>query len=73
MFGFEVMLTIFLVTVILNTATRAKLLGPLAALPVGAVIATDTLLGGPITGVCVLYVRVCAHAVCACVCVCMYV
>ena len=48
--GMEVVLTLFLVTVILNTSTRHRLLGPGAALPVGATIALCGLVGLPVSG-----------------------
>jgi aquaporin Z len=46
----EILLTLILVTVILNTATRARVLGPNAAIAVGATIALCGLVAGPITG-----------------------
>jgi aquaporin Z len=46
----ELLLTLILVTVILNTATRARVLGPNAAIAVGATIALCGLVAGPITG-----------------------
>jgi aquaporin Z len=46
----EMLLTLILVTVILNTATRARVLGPNAAIAVGATIALCGLVAGPITG-----------------------
>ena len=46
----EVVLTVLLVTVILNTATRARVVGPNAALAVGGTIVLCGLLGGPISG-----------------------
>jgi aquaporin Z len=46
----EVVLTLLLVTVILNTATRARVVGPNAALAVGGTIVLCGLLGGPISG-----------------------
>jgi aquaporin Z len=46
----EVVLTLLLVTVILNTATRHRLLGPDAALPVGATVALCGLFAAPVSG-----------------------
>jgi len=46
----EVLLSWLLVTVILNTATRARVLGPNAAIAVGATIALCGLFAGPVTG-----------------------
>jgi aquaporin Z len=46
----EVILTFFLVTVILGTATRYRLIGPSAALAVGATIALDGLFAAPVSG-----------------------
>jgi aquaporin Z len=46
----EILLTLILVTVILNTATRARVLGPNAAIAVGGTIALCGLVAGPITG-----------------------
>jgi aquaporin Z len=46
----EVVLTLLLVTVILNTATRASVVGPNAALAVGGTIVLCGLLAGPISG-----------------------
>jgi aquaporin Z len=47
---FEVVLTLLLLTVILNTATRARVVGPNAAIAVGGTIALAGLIGGPISG-----------------------
>lgn len=47
---FEIVLTLFLVTVIISTATRSKSVGPNAALAVAATILFDGLFGGPISG-----------------------
>jgi aquaporin Z len=49
-FVMEVALTWVLVTVILGTATRHRLIGPNAAIAVGATIALDGLFAGPISG-----------------------
>ena len=49
-FVMELLLTWLLVTVILGTATRARLIGPDAALAVGATIALDGLFAAPISG-----------------------
>ncbi|MFP5346314.1 MAG: MIP/aquaporin family protein [Actinomycetes bacterium] len=46
----EGLLTTFLVTVILQAATRESLVGPQAAIPVGLTIAVDGLLGVQVTG-----------------------
>jgi aquaporin Z len=46
----ELALTWILVMVILNTATRARVLGPNAAIAVGATIALCGLVGGPVSG-----------------------
>src|SRR5204863_1921938 len=46
----ELLLTWLLVTVILNTATRARVLGPNAAIAVGATIALCGLFAGPVSG-----------------------
>jgi len=46
----EIVLTFFLITVILATATNHKLLGHLAALAVGGTIALDGLFAAPISG-----------------------
>jgi aquaporin Z len=46
----EVILTFFLITVILATATNHSLVGPTAALAVGGTIALDGLFAGPISG-----------------------
>ena len=48
--GTEVLLTATLVTVILGTATRAGVIGPHAAIPVGATIALAGLIFGPVSG-----------------------
>jgi aquaporin Z len=47
---FEIVLSVFLVTVIISTATRSKSVGPNAALAVAATILFDGLFGGPISG-----------------------
>jgi len=47
---FEVILTFFLITVILGTATNHSLVGPTAALAVGGTIALAGLFAGPISG-----------------------
>ena len=49
-FVMEVLLTALLVTVILGTATRYSLVGPNAAIAVGATIALCGLFAGPISG-----------------------
>ncbi|MDQ2800490.1 MAG: aquaporin [Armatimonadota bacterium] len=49
-FVMEVFLTMLLITVILGTATRYSLIGPNAALAVGATIALCGLFAGPISG-----------------------
>lgn len=46
----EVALTLLLVLVVLGTGSKARLLGPEAAIPVAAVLAMDGLVGGPVTG-----------------------
>jgi len=46
----EILLSALLVTVILNTATRARVLGPNAAIAVGATIALAGLFAAPISG-----------------------
>jgi aquaporin Z len=46
----EVVLTFFLITVILATATNHSLVGPTAALAVGGTIVLDGLFAGPISG-----------------------
>lgn len=46
----EAMLTVALVSVILQAATRHNLIGPEAAIPVGLVLVVDGLLGGAVTG-----------------------
>ncbi|MBX6342341.1 MAG: aquaporin, partial [Thermomicrobiaceae bacterium] len=46
----EVVLTLFLVTVILGTASRGMVVGPNAALAVGGTIALDGLFAAPISG-----------------------
>jgi aquaporin Z len=46
----EVVLALLLITVILNTATRARVVGPNAALAVGGTIVLCGLLGGPLSG-----------------------
>ena len=46
----EIFLTSLLVTVILATAANARIVGPNAALAVGATIAMDGLFAGPISG-----------------------
>ncbi len=46
----ETLLTFLLVTVILATAANAKVVGPNAALAVGATVALDGLFAGPISG-----------------------
>jgi MIP family channel proteins len=49
-FVMEILLTLFLVTVILSTATRYRVIGANAALAVGAVIAACGLFSRPISG-----------------------
>lgn len=49
-FVMEVVLTWLLISVILGTATQARLIGPNAAIAVGATIALDGLFAGPISG-----------------------
>ncbi len=49
-FVLEVALTWLLVTVIIGTATRHRLIGPNAAIAVGATISLDGLFAGPISG-----------------------
>ncbi len=49
-FAMEVVLTLFLVTVILGTATRNRLIGPNAAIAVGGTIALCGLVGLPVSG-----------------------
>lgn len=49
-FLLEISLTFLLVTVILATAANAKVVGPNAALAVGATVALDGLFAGPISG-----------------------
>lgn len=49
-FAMEIILTWLLVTVILGTATRHRLVGPNAAIAVGATIALDGLFALPISG-----------------------
>lgn len=49
-FVLEISLTFLLVTVILATAANAKVVGPNAALAVGATVALDGLFAGPISG-----------------------
>jgi aquaporin Z len=49
-FAVEVILTWLLLTVILNTATRARVVGPNAAIAVGGTIALCGLIGGPVSG-----------------------
>ena len=49
-FVMEIVLTLFLVTVILGTATRNRLVGPNAAIAVGGTIALCGLIGLPISG-----------------------
>jgi aquaporin Z len=46
----EAVLTLLLVLVILNTATRARVVGPNAAIAVGGTIALCGLIGGPLSG-----------------------
>jgi aquaporin Z len=46
----EALLTAFLVSVILQAATRENLVGPEAAIPVGLMIVTAGLVAGPISG-----------------------
>jgi aquaporin Z len=48
--GYEVVLTTFLVTVIIGTATRHSLIGADAALPVGATIALCGIIGDSVSG-----------------------
>jgi aquaporin Z len=48
--GMEVLLTCFLVTVILGTATQYQVIGPNAALAVGGTIALCGLFAGPVSG-----------------------
>jgi aquaporin Z len=49
-FAIEVFATFLLVTVILNVATKQRLVGPGAAVPVGATIAAMGLVAGSLTG-----------------------
>jgi MIP family channel proteins len=49
-FVIEAALTMLLVLVVLNTATRARVIGPNAAIAVGGTIALCGLIGGPLTG-----------------------
>lgn len=49
-FVVEVMLTLFLVTIILGTATHGPLIGPNAALAVGGTVALCGLVGLPVSG-----------------------
>jgi aquaporin Z len=46
----EIVLTLLLVTVILGTATRERLLGPNAGIAVGATVALAGLFAGPVSG-----------------------
>ena len=46
----EIILTVLLVSIILGTASDRKIVGPNAALAVGATIALDGLFGAPISG-----------------------
>jgi aquaporin Z len=46
----EILLTALLVTVIINVSNKHRLLGPNAALPVGATIAACGMFGGSLTG-----------------------
>jgi aquaporin Z len=46
----EIVLTFFLITVILGTATSSRIVGPNAALAVGGTIALDGLVGIPVSG-----------------------
>jgi aquaporin Z len=46
----EVVLTVLLILVVLNTATRARVVGPNAAIAVGGTIALCGFLGAPLTG-----------------------
>ncbi|HUZ02126.1 MAG TPA: aquaporin [Thermomicrobiaceae bacterium] len=46
----EIVLTTLLASVILGTATRGRIVGPSAALPVGATVALAGLFAGPISG-----------------------
>lgn len=47
--GMESVLTAFLISVILGTATRARILGPQAGIPVGAIIILAGLFAGPVS------------------------
>jgi MIP family channel proteins len=49
-FSMEFLLSFILIFVILSTATRAQIIGPNAAFPVGATIALCGLIGKPISG-----------------------
>lgn len=49
-FVFEVLLTLFLMFVILNVSTGAKEKGTMAGIAIGAVIAFEAMVGGPISG-----------------------
>lgn len=49
-FVYEVLMTLLLVLVILGTAEQSRLVGPNAAIAVGAAIVLDGFIGGPITG-----------------------
>jgi aquaporin Z len=47
---YEIVMTLLLVLVILGSAEQSRLVGPNAALAVGATIVLDGLIGGPVTG-----------------------
>ena len=49
-FGFEVILTFFLVAVILHATRGGGAFGPLAPFAIGGTVAFDALIGGPISG-----------------------
>lgn len=49
-FALEIILTFFLMFVILNVATDAKEKGLMAGVAIGAIVAIDALLGGPVSG-----------------------
>lgn len=49
-FILEVVLTLILMTVILSVSTGAKETGPLAGIAIGAVIAFEAMIGGPVSG-----------------------
>jgi glycerol uptake facilitator-like aquaporin len=47
---YELLMTLLLVLVILGTAEQSRLVGPNAAIAVGATIVLDGFIGGPVTG-----------------------